>query len=103
MKEVMGIKKAGLTVQSYSSIQTVVYQLRSSNSSSLLHYTRQDILHTPVDISLTRNLKGAHKQYQLQFKWKQASLKNSFSVIGMGTNQMKLKTQAAALRIKEKA
>ncbi|KAL5010546.1 hypothetical protein ScPMuIL_012851 [Solemya velum] len=63
--DILDPKSSRMTVETFSSIQTVKYWLRSSGKSATATFTRQDPLYDPVDTTLCHNMRGAassHKQ-----------------------------------------
>ncbi|CAM1291290.1 FBN1 (predicted) [Pycnogonum litorale] len=64
MGDILDPKSSRMTVETFSSIQTVKYWLRSTGSSATANFRRQDPLYDPVDTSLCHNMRGAASSYK---------------------------------------
>lgn len=64
MGDIMDQKSSRMTVETFSSIQTVKYWLRSTGNSATASYRRADALHDPVDNDLCQNMRVAASTYK---------------------------------------
>ena len=64
MGDVLDERSHRLRMETYSSVQTVKYHLRSMGKSSVECYSRTDKLHGPIDLQLCRNIQSASREYR---------------------------------------
>ena len=79
-------KKTSIKTESYDGYQTVKYHLRARGKSSFVYFRRDDAKSTPVNRTLMRNMKYAHREYERRRKervaqeaerWKRLNLSRS--------------------------
>ncbi len=64
MKDIINAKTNRLDMQAYSAIQSVRYDLRASNTTTLDMYRREDVLRDPVDSSKIYHIHTASQRYK---------------------------------------
>ncbi len=64
MKDIINAKTNRLDMQAYSAIQTVRYDLRANNTTTLAQYKREDVLRDPVDSSKIYHIHTASQRYK---------------------------------------
>ena len=64
MGDILDKKSSALTVETYSSIQSVKYQLMAAGKSAVGFFSKKDFLHDPPDRRLCSNMRSAYKTYQ---------------------------------------
>ncbi|XP_052282792.1 uncharacterized protein LOC127879778 [Dreissena polymorpha] len=70
MGDIIGVKSASVTVETYASIQTVKYFLKARNTTALSYFDRVDVLYSPVNHILAVNMKTASASYRGSLKAK---------------------------------
>ena len=68
MSDILDKKAGKMNVQTFSSMQTVKYSLRSHKKSAVELYTRSDVKYSAVDKRMCKNIRGAAKRDKDQRK-----------------------------------
>jgi len=66
MGDVLDVRSHRLNMETYSAVMGVKYNLRSSGKTAVEYYSRTDKLHSPIDLDLCKNMRGAYKTYKAE-------------------------------------
>ena len=79
MGDILHVKSANTSVDTYESYQMVKYHLKTVGKSAIEYFAREDVKHSPVDDQLCRNLRLSSSSYRKELKLKsvqQAQMRN---------------------------
>jgi len=64
MNDVIDSKSGRINIDTYSSIQTVKYGIKSAEKNTIEYFKKKDYLHEKVDATLCSNLRSSCRQYK---------------------------------------
>ena len=105
MKDIIDNKAGSMDISSFSSVQSVKYHLKSLNKSAVENFSRKEILYTPVNGQLVRNMKAAASVYAQNLKSARLNRHKNMNPFSLGRINTHLNHQssAASKRLKENA
>lgn len=103
MSDVIDKRSGRMNIETYSSIQTVKYKMRSREQSAVEYFKKKDFLHDAVDANLCRNLRSSRKSYQTELENKKKVTESRKKVLtSKKENVDKISTMEKASRLKHK-
>jgi hypothetical protein len=103
MGDIIDTKSSNMAVETYNSIQTVKFFLKSRETSAIKMYKRDDFLYQPVDRQLTRNIMKSSSTYRANLKKRsheemertnRLQLKNSSEMVSKKKAKLALQAEA---------
>lgn len=97
MGNIMSSSKARMNIGTFCSIQSVKFSLMAAEQSAINHFKKDKFLHEPVDKSLLRNMRSAHKEYKDEQRQIKEEKEKKKEQLKLSTEKVVSKQQAKAV------